>query len=402
MSARHKILRVITRLNIGGPAIHSVLLTRGLAARGYDTTLVTGLCEPSDGDMSYLLEPEDPVRWIPEMSRSVRPWDNLRALWKLWRLMRSERPLIVHTHTAMAGSLGRAAAILSRVPIIIHTFHGNSLKHYFSPLMSGFFLRIERLLARHTDVICVVASQQVAELSGEFRIAPNEKFRVVPLGLDLDSYLSLPARDPDGRLTVGWIGRLVPVKNVPLLLEVIERATQRSGNIQFLIAGDGPDGHLVESAGSRFPGRVTWLGWQQDVTSLIAQCDVLIQTSRNEGTPVAIIQGMAAGRPFLATSVGGLINMVEGPELLNQGGCRWFSQGILAGADSEAFANALARLADDRILLAEMGRSARDLAAGRHRAEVLIGNIDSLYREVIERNLALTVKYFTKTGNLID
>ncbi|MDQ2901899.1 MAG: glycosyltransferase, partial [Acidobacteriota bacterium] len=116
-----KVLRIITRLNIGGPAIHSVLLMRGLSGRGYDTTLVTGYCEPSDGDMSYLLKPGDPVRWIPEMSRSVRPWNNLRALWKLWRLMRLERPAIVHTHTAMAGSLGRAAAILSRVPVIVHT-----------------------------------------------------------------------------------------------------------------------------------------------------------------------------------------------------------------------------------------------------------------------------------------
>lgn len=122
-----KILRIITRMNIGGPAIHSLLLARGLAERGYDTTLVAGYCEPSDGDMSYLLTPEDPVHWIPEMSRSVRPWNNLEALWKLWRLMRSERPLIVHTHTAMAGCLGHAAALLGGVPIVIHTFHGNRM-----------------------------------------------------------------------------------------------------------------------------------------------------------------------------------------------------------------------------------------------------------------------------------
>ena len=157
-----KVVRVITRLNIGGPAIHSVLLTRGLRGRGYDTSLVIGTCEAEDGDMGYLLTAEDAVHSIPEMSRSVRPWNNLRALWKLWRLMRKERPAIVHTHTAMAGSLGRAAAILSGVPIIVHTFHGNSLAEYFSPVMSTVFRNIERLLAMKTDAICVVAESAVA------------------------------------------------------------------------------------------------------------------------------------------------------------------------------------------------------------------------------------------------
>jgi len=387
-----KVLRIITRLNIGGPAIHSVLLMRGLSARGYDTTLVTGYCEPSDGDMSYLLQPGDPVRWIPEMSRSVRPWNNLRALWKLWRLMRSERPMIVHTHTAMAGSLGRVAAILGRVPVIIHTFHGNSLRHYFSPLMSGVFLRIERLLARHTDAICVVSRQQVDELSGEFGIAPREKFRVVPLGLDLDAYLSLPMPVSDGSLNVGWIGRLVPVKNVPLLIEAIERTLKGSDHIRFFIAGDGPESDAVKAAVSRFPGRVEWLGWQQDVSPVIAKCHVLIQTSLNEGTPVAIIQGMAAGRPFLSTAVGGLVDMVEGPELSNGNGCRWFGNGILADAQPEAFASALVRLAEKRDLLADMGRNARDFAARRYRPEALLDNLDHLYREIINRKLAIELK----------
>ena len=137
-----KVLRIITRLNIGGPAIHTVLLTKGLAELGYQTTLVSGVCETGEGDMSYLLNAEDRVRWVPEMSRSVRPLNNLVALFRLWRLIRAERPEVVHTHTAMAGCLGRLAALLAGVPVIIHTFHGNSLRGYFSPLANAVFLRM--------------------------------------------------------------------------------------------------------------------------------------------------------------------------------------------------------------------------------------------------------------------
>ena len=218
-------MRVITRLNIGGPAIHTLLLTREMAALEYRTVLVAGSCEPDDGDMSYLLRPGDPVRWVPELSRSVRPWRNLKALWRLWRLLRRERPAIVHTHTAMAGALGRWRRYLSGVPIVIHTFHGNSLNEYFSrPWSGGISAASSNCWRCFTDALCVVSPQQATELSGEFHIAPPRKFRVVPLGLDLDDYFGL--RPPAGRgpLTVGWFGRMVPVKNIALLAATIENA----------------------------------------------------------------------------------------------------------------------------------------------------------------------------------
>ena len=152
-----KIVRLITRLNIGGPAIHTILLTRELPALGYDPILAAGDFEDGEGDMSYLLDPADRFYRIPQLSRSVSPIRNLMALLRIWRLIRKERPAIVHTHTAMAGCLGRAAAIVAGVPIVIHTFHGNSLRHYFSPAKSAMFLAIERLLSRRTDAICVIS-----------------------------------------------------------------------------------------------------------------------------------------------------------------------------------------------------------------------------------------------------
>ena len=215
-----KLMRVITRLNIGGPAVHAVLLTRGLAPLGYRSQLVTGVCEAADGDMSYLLSSGDPVVQLPDLSRSVSPLRNLKALWAMWRLMRRTRPDIVHTHTAMAGCLGRLAAIMAGVPVIVHTFHGNSLRHYFSPAAAAVFRRVEMLLARFTDAICVVSPQQIDELSGEFGIAPRERFRAVPLGIALGDYLCIPPAPPGPVLRVAWVGRLVGVKNVPLLIGV--------------------------------------------------------------------------------------------------------------------------------------------------------------------------------------
>ena len=355
-----------------------------MAALGYRTLLVAGSCEAEDGDMRYAVRDGDPLYWVPDLSRSVRPWRNLKALWRLWRLMRRARPDIVHTHTAMAGCLGRLAAVLSGTPIVIHTFHGNSLNEYFSRLQAGVFRRIEQFLARFTDVLCVVSPQQAEELAGKLQVAPADKFRVVPLGLDLEPYFGLPPPAPhSGPLTIGWFGRLVPVKNVPLLLATIEEALRRDEDVRFVIAGDGPDRGAIENVAGLYGSRVKWLGWQRDILPLLAGCDVLLQTSRNEGTPVALIQGMAAARPFVSTAVGGVVDMVSGGLQRQAGGARWFANGVLTESHAAALAGALVALARDRTLLASMGCAARALASGRHRKERLVENLDELYRELI-------------------
>lgn len=383
-----KVLRVITRLNIGGPAIHVVLLTRDLRGRGYTTRLVTGVCEESDGDMSYLLQSDDPVTFVPHLSRSVKLVNNLKALIELLRIIRAERPHIVHTHTAMAGCIGRTAAILARVPVVVHTFHGNSLREYFSPAASALFLRIERLLARFTDAICVISEQQLRELGDEFQIAPRPRFRVVPLGLDLSGFSVLDAPVLEhGCLRVGWFGRLVPVKNIPLLCDVIESTLDRSGDIEFHIAGDGPDRPLIEAAVCRFGSRVIWHGWVNDITPIVARCHLLIQTSRNEGTPVALIQGMAAGRPFVATKVGGLVDMVSGPPPPKSEGAQWYSNAILVEPVREAFAAALLRLSRDAQKLGAMSVEARALACQKYQREALAKNLDLLYKECLAKKL---------------
>jgi glycosyltransferase involved in cell wall biosynthesis len=380
-------LRVITRLNIGGPTIHTLLLTRELAALEYRTVLVAGTCEADDEDMGYLLHPDDPVRWVPELSRSVRPWGNLAALWHLWRLMRRERPTIVHTHTAMAGCLGRLAALFSGTPIVIHTFHGNSLAEYFSPFRAEVFRRIEQLLATFTDTLCVVSPQQAKELGAKFEVAPAEKFRVMPLGLELDDHFALRPPEVTGPFTVGWFGRMVPVKNVELLAATIEATLRRGPDIRFVIAGDGPDSSALECVLDRYRGRVEWCGWQREILPAMARCDVLLQTSRNEGTPVALIQGMAAARPFVSTAAGGVVDMVLGDPKSTADGTRWYANGVLTGSDAGSMADALIFLAENRELAPRMGLAGRALASHKYRKEMLVANVDALYRELLQRKL---------------
>ena len=351
----------------------------------YRTVLVAGSCEAEDGDMRYLLQPADSVRWVPELSRSVRPWRNLKALWRLWRLLRQERPTIVHTHTAMAGCLGRLAAVLSGAPIVVHTFHGNSLNEYFSQIQAGVFRRIEQLLARFTDALCVVSPQQATELSAKFHVAPAHKFHVVPLGLELDDYFGLRAPAGSGPLTVGWFGRMVPVKNMGLLAATIENTLRRSSDVRFVVAGDGPDSSALSRLIDRYGDRVEWLGWQREILPAMARCDVLLQTSRNEGTPVALIQGMAAARPFVSTAVGGVVDMVSGEAERATGGARWYANAVLADSDANALAGALTELAENRTLVSRMGLAGRAFASQRYRKETLVGNVDALYRELLKK-----------------
>ena len=382
-----EVLRVLTRLGAGGPPIHAVTLTREMSRFGYHTVLATGKCGNEDGDMSYLLRKDDPVCWIPEMSRSVSIWNDLCALWRLFRLMRRTRPAIVHTHTAKAGMLGRLAARLAGVPIVVHTFHGNVLSGYFSPPVNWAIRQVERFLALLSDALCVLSPEQRVEMTERYRIAAPAKVKVVPLGMDLGQFEQLELPSAAGVLTVGWLGRFVGIKNLPLLVSVIEETLRRSDRIRFVIAGDGPESAGVEAAAARFGDRVRWLGWQRDIVPVIRQCHVLLQTSHNEGTPVALIQGMAAGRAFLSTPVGGVVDMVAGEAVQVQSGARWFANAVLADPDPTAFARALCRLLEQPGLVDSMGRAARKFATERYTLPALLENLNRLYLGLLNDKL---------------
>jgi len=382
-----RVLQVLTRLGAGGPPLFVILLTRELNRLGYNASLVTGKCDHADLDMSYLLRGDDPVQWVPEMSRSVSVRNDLAAVWHLYRLMRAEKPDIVQTHTAKAGALGRMAARLAGVPVVIHTFHGHVMSGYFPRHVSFAIRMAERLLALLSDAICVLAPQQRRDLVERFRIAGEDKVRVVPLGLELEQFrrLAPPVARADGVLTVGWLGRFVGVKNLPLLVEVVEKTLARNQRIRFLVAGDGAEGDCIKAAAERWGAeRFEWLGWTHDVAGVIARCDLLVQTSRNEGTPVALIQGMAAGRPFVSTPAGGVVDMVAGEGVAGSAGSRWFSNAVLVEPDADAFAAVLDRLQGRRDSLASMGQAAAGFACSHYGLELLARNYAEMYTGLLE------------------
>jgi len=287
----------------------------------------------------------------------------------------------------MAGCIGRLAAVCSGVPIIVHTFHGNCLAEYFSPLRAKVFRHIEQLWAYFSDALCVVSPQQANELVDKFHIAPAHKFRVVPLGLELDDYFALRPPPGVGPLTVGWFGRMVPVKNIALLADTIKSSLRRGLDIRFVIAGDGPDHVALKQLAHSYPAHVEWLGWQTEILPAMARCDVVLQTSRNEGTPVALIQAMAAARPFLSTAVGGVVDMVSGCVKRAVAGSRWYANGVLAESNANTLAGALTAMAEDRELVTRMGIEARAFASQRYRKETLVRNMNTLYRELIQRRV---------------
>ena len=320
-----RVMRIIARLNVGGPALHVTLLTERLGPPDFESTLVCGRIGPGEGDMAYLAEERgiSPVI-VPELGRALHPLRDLVTLFKLWRLMRRLKPDVVHTHTAKAGFVGRWAAWLARVPVRVHTFHGHVFHGYFGPARTRLFLALERLTARLTDRLITISPALRDELAGVYHIAPAEKFAVVPLGLELAPYTAAPRRagtlraahmiPPDAPL-IGIVGRIVPIKNHALFLEMASRVLQFQPDAYFLIVGDGEDRAAVEARADRLGlrTRAVFTGWVKDLAPVFSDLDLLVLSSDNEGTPTAIMQALAAGVPVVSTAVGGV------PDLLREG-----------------------------------------------------------------------------------
>src|ERR1700733_6131621 len=240
---------VIARLNIGGATSQAILMTEALRQKGYRSILLTGEVQASEGSMEYMAVDRDiiPIK-IGTMSRGISWHKDLITLWQLIRVLHREKPEVIHTHTAKAGTLGRLAAIATRVPIRVHTFHGHVFRGYFSPTVTRVFLCIERFLARHTDCIIAVSDSQKQELAQLYRIAPAEKISVIPLGFDLGPFLAVDRRIGTFRnslgcgtdtFLVGWVGRLTAIKDPGLLLQCARQLDGGSRDLRFALIGDG-------------------------------------------------------------------------------------------------------------------------------------------------------------------
>lgn len=379
-----RVMRIIARLNIGGPAVHVSLLTAGLQDPEFQSTLVTGSLSETEGDMSYLAEElgVEPIV-IPSMGREISPFDDLRTLRALIRLMREQRPHVVHTHTAKAGFVGRLAAFLTGVPVVIHTFHGHVFHGYFGKAKTQMFLWLERGAARISDVILTISERLRDELLG-YRIAPPDRIKVVPLGLPLTRLRVLePLRgqlcaelgfSTEDRL-VGIIGRLVPIKDHALFLRAARRTLERVPRTRFLIIGDGElRSELVDLvAEMRLEEAVTFTGWRTDLPRVYADLDAVVISSRNEGTPVSLIEAMAAGVPVVSTSVGGV------PDVLQQGRLGYLAPPGDMEALAEGMVQAITQPAVDTL------KAAQAWALEQYDADRLIRDVRALYRRELQR-----------------
>lgn len=406
---RIRILRVISRLNVGGPSIHVYLLTKGLNPEKFYSRLVTGRISSQEGDMSYLFKPGDPQPIIiPDLQREIRIKMDIKAFWRLFSILSAEKPDIVHTHTAKAGSSARLAVIFYNMigrhkVLMVHTFHGHIFEGYFSDLNSFLFLNIERLLARASDAIIAISDTQKEDLIHTYRIAPANKIKTIELGFDLTPFLSPKKQQGEFRkkigvkeddLLVGIIGRLVPIKNHYMFFDAARRFLELAPGIQvwFIIVGDGElrDHLMLYCKKLGIENSVKFCGWIRDVSVVYNDLDILALTSLNEGTPVSIIESMASSVPVIATDAGGVRDLLGTGGLEPQPGnfcvCE---RGILCRKnDPEGFARGLIfLLREDKVELRHRIQKARSFVENHFSRHRLIHDMETLYHEIMVKKI---------------
>jgi glycosyltransferase involved in cell wall biosynthesis len=382
-----RVLRLIARLNMGGPALHVSYLTEGLETRGYRTTLAAGSLSYGESSMAFVARERGvEVVSIPQLHREVSPLYDPLSTFRLVRLMRRLRPHILHTHTAKAGAVGRVAALLAgdaRPPIIVHTFHGHVLRGYFDPVRTALFRNVERLMAIPTTRL-VAVSPEVRDDLVALGVAPREKFSVIRLGIDLDERVLSGEASHDLRrlfgvspetFVVGWIGRMTAIKRLDDVLLAFHRLRARGVDATLCLVGDGPQKADVERRAHELgiARNVLFVGYQREVAEYYRFFDALLLPSANEGTPVVAIESLVAGRPVVATRVGGV------PDVVEDG-----TSGFLVPVGGvEGMAEALERLARDPELRRRMGEAGRARVVSRYRVDRLVDDVDALYRELL-------------------
>jgi len=378
-------MHVIARLNVGGAALSVLELAAEQRRRGHTVLVVAGTIPPGEASMEHLARELDvPYVRLPSLKRELSPHDDLAAAWALRKLIRHERPDILHTHTAKAGTTGRIAALLAgrARPGVVHTFHGHVLSGYFDSRRERGFRLIERLVAYATDRI-VAVSDQVRDDLIRFKVAPPSKITVVQYGFDLDARVSSSpktAREKrakinvaEGDFVIGWAGRLSEIKRP---LDLVRVAARVAGS-RLVLAGDGELRSAVEQLATELEidDRVCLLGYVADMGSWYGAFDTFLLTSANEGAPVVAIEALAAGVPVVATDAGGTRNVVDDGET-----------GFLApvGAVDELAAK-LTRLRDDPELRTRFGAAGAERMRARFSTIRMADGFDRVYSQILGR-----------------
>ncbi len=402
-----KILRIIARLNVGGPARHVVWLTEQLNDEEFESVLIAGTVPKGEESMNYVAADHGvtPI-FIEEMSRELSPKDAI-SLIKIFREIRRYKPDVIHTHTAKAGTVGRTAALLYKLVTpgagklrIVHTFHGHVFHSYYGKFKTGIFIAIEKFLARFaTDKIITISPQQFHEIHEEVGIGRAEQFAVVPLGIDVSVFEQTDETRravrneigvKDDEVLVGFVGRLTEIKDISLYLKVAAEVYKNDAArlIRFAIVGDG---HLREKleaeATERGLGdRVMFLGNRTDVENVYSALDIVALTSLNEGTPLSLIEAMAAQRPVISTVVGGVRDLL-GDIVEERDGFWVCERGIgIPGRSVSDYTKGLLYLLDNGRLRESLAEKGRAFVEEKYSKDRLVDDIAKLYRSVTEKN----------------
>lgn len=392
-----RVLQVIDRLNVGGPATVILWLKDGLDQHGVATQVICG--QPALG--------EEEVDWINTtstrtlyrlsgLSREIS-WRDLGVIWKLLRLFRAWKPDVVQTHKAKAGAVGRVAAWLYNHLFggrcrVVHLFHGHVFHGYYGPWKSALFVAIERVLAATaTDRIVTLSRLQQEEILGRYRIGSSSQHTIVELGLEAEPVIpgtlrGLLGKGIEGDL-IGWVGRLTEIKEPELLVRAAQSLTGKWGAVHYVMLGDGHLRSPLESLVRELllDPHFTFLGNRRDVRSLYPDFSVLVLTSRNEGTPLVLLEAMAAGVPVVATAVGGVPDLM-GEQIDKQGSLTIWSHGVtIPAGDETALASAIQWLLPQIELRRQMGRQAQEWVRRHRSRERMIEQLAQIYQHESSR-----------------
>lgn len=390
-----KIVRIVTRMNIGGPSVHVTLLCNHLDPERFSTCLVVGEANEGEGDrLGWVAKGPAKLVRIRALRRRLHPVRDLQAFIQILRTVFSEKPHVIHTHMAKAGTLGRLAGILyNRIhpktrAVLIHTFHGHVLDGYFPPLLSRCFAAIERWLAKRTDCLIAV-SEAIRDALAARGIGKPAQWQVIRLGVDLSSLETVPFPNGCIPLRCGWVGRLVPIKNPALFLEALALSRRQNSKtlLEGRIFGDGPLRRELEAqAQQKGLSETVWFaGWRENLQDCYQDLDVVCVTSSNEGTPLALIEAMAAGRVVVSTAVGGvgdLLGVEAGSGPITAGSFRELPRGLLVRpGDAAGLAAAVSTLAKDPALRRRLAEAGRRHVQEQYSHTRLLKEISQLYEQ---------------------
>jgi len=389
MERKIKIVRIINRFNIGGPTFNATYLTRYLP-KNYETILVGGVPDDGEKDSLHILKEHgiEPII-IPELSRSIHPVRDRKAYRRIKQIIKEYNPDIVHTHASKAGLLGRLAARAQNTSVIVHTFHGHVFHSYFGKFKTEFFKNIERYIAKKSSGIIAISKQQKIELAEEHKIAPPEKIQVIPLGFELERFVDSRRRlraavrakydITENEVAIAIVGRLAPIKDHAYFLEVIERLAEKiDATLRVFIVGDGAERAAIEKRLVQVTSgtiKISMTSWILDIAAFNAGMDIMCLTSKNEGTPVSLIEAQASGLPVVSTDVGGVRDIVVDGK----------SGFVIKRENIETYVEKLRLLVENRELREKYGTFGQQFVRQQFSYQRLVADMDQYYKTLIEK-----------------